>query len=154
LGIHASADLSGWPLAMVLTRRAVGAEASDEPASDEPARDEARASKVALAIVGAMAVLLAWSGLVGLDTSLWHDEAYTVVTFIDRGPDSMIFGYFNTNNHLLFSLLTWATTRTFGHFEAAYRFWSVVPALAAVGVVGWWAWRRLGPVAGAAVVVL
>jgi hypothetical protein len=105
-------------------------------------------------VLGAVTALLLWSRLSRLDTSLWHDEVYTISNYIDRGPLSMLFGDYTPNNHMLFSLLSWATTREFGHFEAVYRVWSVMPALAAVALVGWWAWRRLGAVAAVTVVVL
>jgi hypothetical protein len=105
-------------------------------------------------IIGATAGLLLWSRFSGLDTSLGTDEAYTAVVYVGGGPDEIFFGEYTPNNHVLFSLLTWATTGIVGHFEAAYRFWSVIPGLGAVVLVAWWTWRRLSPVAAAAIVVL
>ena len=113
-----------------------------------------RETLIAGTVVGLGALLLCWSRLSFLDTSLWHDEANTVLYFVDRGPSTILFGEYATNNHVLFSLLSWATTWQLGRFEAAYRIWSVIPGLVAVAVVGWWAWRRLGQLTGAAVVIL
>jgi hypothetical protein len=99
--------------------------------------------------------LLCWSRLANLGTSFWNDEAYTALKYADAGPRAIFRGEFYVpNNHVLFSLLTWATTHVFGRFEAAYRMWSVLPALVAVGLVAWWARRFFGSVTGVAVVVL
>jgi hypothetical protein len=50
--------------------------------------------------------------------------------------------------------LSWATAESFGRFEAAYRVWSALPALAAVGLVAWWAWHRLGRGVAVGIVIL
>jgi hypothetical protein len=106
-----------------------------------------------LGILALVGLLMLWSRLAFLDGSFWHDEVFTVLRFVNKGP-SGIFDAYTPNNHVLYSLLTWATTGAIGHFEAAYRLWSVVPGIAAVGLVAWWAWRELEPLAGAAIVVL
>jgi hypothetical protein len=110
--------------------------------------------RVALAVIGAVGVMLLWSRLAVLSTSFWNDEAYTALNYVNRGPRGIFFGPYNPNNHVLFSVLSWGTTGIVGRFEAAYRVPSVIPALAAVAIVGWWAWRRLGPWVAVAVVVL
>ena len=110
--------------------------------------------RVALAVIGAAGVMLLWSRLAVLSTSFWNDEAYTALNYVDRGPRGIFLGPYNPNNHVLFSVLSWGTTGIVGRFEAAYRLPSVIPALAAVAIVGWWAWRRLGPWVAVAVVVL
>ena len=120
----------------------------------DPAIDRVHDDRVALVVVGLSALLLCWSRLAFLDVSFWHDEAFSVMTYVDRGPSTMLFGDYTPNNHLLYSLLSWATTWRLGTFEAAYRIWSVLPGLVAVAIVGWWAWRRFAPFVGAAVVVL
>jgi hypothetical protein len=110
--------------------------------------------RVALAVIGAVGVMLLWSRLAVLSTSFWNDEAYTALNYVNRGPRGIFFGPYNPNNHVLFSVLSWGTTGIVGRFEAAYRVPSVIPALAAVAIVAWWAWRRLGPWVAVAVVVL
>ena len=122
--------------------------------TDTQPRVRMRAERVVWALVATVGLFLLWSRFARVNTSLWNDEAYSAMTFVDRGPVSMYSGYYNPNNHLLFSLLSWATTNIVGHSEAAYRIWSVVPGIAAVGVVGSWARHRLRPLAGAAVIVL
>src|SRR6478609_3318518 len=117
-------------------------------------RGNGRTRLAALIIICVSALVLVWSRLALVNNSLWYDEITTVQDYVSKGPRGIFFGTYIPNNHVLFSLLTWATTEFVGHFEAAYRLWSVVPGLAAVGVVAWWSWRRLGPAAAAGVVVL
>jgi hypothetical protein len=100
-------------------------------------------------------LLLCWSRLANLGTSFWNDEAYTALTYGDAGPRAIFRGeLYVPNNHVLFSVLSWATARVFGDFEAAYRIWSVLPALVAVVLVAWWARRFFDSVTSVAVVVL
>jgi hypothetical protein len=98
-----------------------------------------------LAWMGLLAVVLLWTRLVGLDQSFYQDEVFTVRQYVIPGPDGFLFSPYNPNNHLLFSWLTWITTSVLGQSEALDRIWAVFPGLAAVGLLGWWAWRRLGP---------
>jgi hypothetical protein len=113
-----------------------------------------------LAAVGILvlaALLLAWTRSNGADSSFWHDEVHTVLTYVRPGPDAILFGDYIPNNHVLFSLLSWATTNLLDDYsESAYRLWSSLPALAAVGASAAWLWRRLGPwtAVGFAVLVL
>jgi hypothetical protein len=96
-------------------------------------------------MVAALAgTVLLWTRLLELDVSFWHDEVFTVLNYSSRGPDAIFFGESEPNNHVLYSLLSWATTRLLGDSEEAYRLSSVVPAIAAVAALGWWSWRRLG----------
>lgn len=105
-------------------------------------------------ILGSLAALLVWSRLSGLSMSFWHDEVYTVVHYAGRGPSRIFSADYIPNNHVLFSLLSWGTTRLVGTSEIAYRFWGVAPAIAATGWVSWWALRRFGPFAGGTVLLL
>lgn len=101
---------------------------------------------VAVAILVLAALLVAWTRIDGVDSSFWHDEVHSVLTYIRPGPDAILFGDYIPNNHVLFSLLSWATTNLLDDYsESAYRLWSTLPALAAVGASGAWLWRRLGP---------
>jgi hypothetical protein len=108
---------------------------------------------IAFAVVGLASVLLAWSRLANLQVSFWQDEAATALQYIDPGPAG-VFRYYSPNDHVLYTLLSWVTVKTLGHVEAIYRFWSVIPGLASIGVVTVWAWRRFGPAAASATVVL
>ncbi|HEY7704872.1 MAG TPA: hypothetical protein VID03_08610, partial [Acidimicrobiia bacterium] len=108
-----------------------------------------------LAAGALVAIAAVWVRLPALGVSLWWDEAYSARQFIPYGPTKIIDPlYYLPNNHILFNLLAWATTAVVGTTEAILRFWSVVPALAAGGVIGWWGWRRHGPVAGVAAALI
>lgn len=99
-------------------------------------------------------LVLVWSRLANLGTSFWSDEAYSAYYYANRGPRGIFFGTYVPNNHVLYNLLSWVTTGAVGRFEAAYRIWSVVPGAAAVALAAWWAWKRLGPIAATALVIL
>ena len=103
----------------------------------------AAARSIALLVV--MAALL-WSRVGAMEQSLWNDEAYTATFFVRGGPATILSRYI-PNNHVLFSLLTCWTTRTFGESEIAYRVWGVGPAGGAVALGVVWLWRRQGALA-------
>jgi hypothetical protein len=106
-------------------------------------------------MVAALAgAVLLWTRLLELDVSFWHDEVFTVVQYSSRGPDAIFFGESEPNNHVLYSLLSWATTRVLGESEETYRLWSAVPGISAVAGLGWWSSRRLGVPTAAAFVIL
>ena len=63
------------------------------------------------AFLGATLLL---SRLADLDKSFWFDEVITARYFVRSGPRGILSGPYVPNNHELFSLLAWATTRTFG----------------------------------------
>jgi hypothetical protein len=105
-----------------------------------------------LAWMGLLALVLVWTRLVGLDQSLQHDEVFTVQHYVIPGPDGILFGRYEPNNHVLFNWLTWVTTSLLGQSEALDRIWGVLPGLGAVAILGWWSWRRLGPWTAVAVV--
>jgi len=86
---------------------------------------------------------LLWSRFAEIKTSLWHDEIYTVQHFIDPGP-SAIFGAYNPNDHVLFSLLGWLTVHSTGLGDSAYRLWSIVPFIVGVVLVTFWLHKRGG----------
>jgi hypothetical protein len=97
-----------------------------------------------LVLIAGSVLLLLWALLVALDQSLWHDEAYSILNYTSGGPRDILFGDYVPNDHVLFNLLAWATTGVVGESEVAYRFWSVLPAIAAVVALSWWSWNRLG----------
>ncbi|MDG2305285.1 MAG: hypothetical protein P8R42_11645 [Candidatus Binatia bacterium] len=92
--------------------------------------------------------LLFYTRLAGLGQSFWHDEVWSVLKFIDPGP-AVIFSEYIPNNHMLFSLLAWGTTRFLPGGEVTYRLWGVVPSLLAVVLLVHWLWRREGPTVAA-----
>jgi hypothetical protein len=101
-------------------------------------------SLAALIAVVAVAIRLP-----ALGVSLWWDEAYSAHAYVPYGPWKIIDEkYYVPNNHVLFNLLAWATTSLIGTNEVILRFWSFVPAMAAAGLIGWWAWRRHGAAVG------
>src|SRR5919106_4377945 len=91
-----------------------------------------------IGLLALLGLVLLWSRLVGLDSSLWHDEAVSISTYntFDTALDLK-------SSHALFHLLSWPTTALLGEAEAVQRLWSVFPAIAAIVVATWWAWRRL-----------
>lgn len=109
---------------------------------------------IALTIFGICGAVVLWTRFATLGQPFFDDEARTVTDFVNGGPHAILSGPFRANNHPLFSLLSWATTGVLGRYEAAYRLPSVVPGVAAIVLIGWWAWRRLGRVASLSVVAL
>ncbi len=89
-----------------------------------------------------------------IGTRVWLDEAQSAYYYAGRGPNAIFFSTYVPNNHALYNLLSWMTTGALGRSEAASRFWSVAPGIAAVAIAGWWAWRRLGMIAATTIVVL
>ena len=67
--------------------------------------------------------------IVVLHQGLWHDEIYTVRQYVSGGP-AAIFGHYDANDHMLFSVLAWLTVRVPGGPDVAYRLWGIVPFLA------------------------
>jgi hypothetical protein len=100
-------------------------------------------SLVAVASYSVIGAALLWSRFASIDQSLWHDEIYTVQHFVVHGPSGS-FGRYNTNDHILFSVLAWLTVRLPGLSDSAYRLWSIVPFVAAVVLVTAWLHVRAG----------
>jgi hypothetical protein len=94
--------------------------------------------------VGAVLVVAyAWSRGQHLDQSLWYDEVYSVLNYIQPGLRAPWTGY-NPNDHILFEQLANLSMRVFGDNEVAYRLPAVVGGFLAIVVVGWWLWREHG----------
>src|SRR5436190_18010599 len=72
-----------------------------------------------------------------LHQGLWHDEIYTVQQYVSGRP-AAIFGHYDANDHMLFSVLAWLTVRVPGGPDVAYRLWGIVPFLAAVATTALW----------------
>ena len=105
-----------------------------------------RARPVApVAIISVAAFAFFVSRLGPLGQSLWADEIKSITAYIRPGP-AAIYGHYVANDHILFELLTWASTALTGaHSAAAYRFWGVVPGIGAEVILTWWLWRRVDP---------
>jgi hypothetical protein len=99
--------------------------------------------------VGLLAVvtaLLAASRLASIRLSLWWDEAFTAQRYVREAPETLLDPEaYVANNHVLFSALTWATTRIIGTSEPALRVWALVPAALATALLVRWLWRRSAP---------
>ena len=107
------------------------------------------ATVASYAVLGTVLVL---TRLWGLGQSFWHDEIYTVTDIVRPGPGRIFAG--PELNHQAFSILAWTNQYVFGHSEAAYRLWSVIPFLAGVAAVTVWSHRRLGALTGILFLVL
>jgi hypothetical protein len=107
------------------------------------------------ALAAVLVAVLAWTRVLGVDQSLWHDEAFSVLHFARGGPSTILSSQeYVPNDHVLFNLLSWATVELGGESPANRRLWAVVPSIAAVALVVAWAWRRLGPGTAVALLVL
>jgi hypothetical protein len=73
-----------------------------------------------------MGGLLAWRAG---SQSITYDEAFTWLGFVSR-PLGEVFTSYTANNHVLFTLLAWITTRAFGTSELTVRLPSVVAGIA------------------------
>lgn len=117
-----------------------------------------RSAPIVAGVLMALAfVTLIWTQLLPANESLWGDELFSVVAYVNRGPAG-IWGFTATwvpNDHMLYELLTWVTVSVTGErYDWLIRLWAVVPTIAGTCVAAWWAWRRLGPWAGAVFAVL
>ena len=99
-------------------------------------------------------LFILWAFLTGLNLSFWHDEAWTIINYVEPGPAAIFAGEYVPNNHMLFSLLAWLTTNFGEVTEIAARFWSVVPSLAIVAISFQWIRNRLGLATASAFLVL
>jgi hypothetical protein len=142
----ASSSELGWKqwTALLAGTAALGAGCALVPLERDACLARLPWRRVALGVLGVLGALLLWMLLVALDQSLWHDEAFTALTYVSQGPDEIFFGTYVPNDHVLFNALAWVTTRAVGESEIAYRFWSVAPALAAAAAIVAWSWTRLG----------
>jgi hypothetical protein len=111
-------------------------------------RGELRRQAVVLASVAAYAVVagaLVWSRYSKLGHGLWHDEIFTVEHYVDGGPNTIFFGDYLPNNHMLFNLLAWLA-QLVSPTEAALRLPSVVPFIAGAALVTAWLDAQVGRV--------
>jgi len=73
-----------------------------------------------------MGGLLTWRAA---SQSITYDEAFTWLEFVSR-PIGEVFTSYTANNHVLFTLFAWITTRAFGTSELTVRLPSVLAGIA------------------------
>jgi len=77
--------------------------------------------------------------IININQSLWYDEIYSVLNYIDRGSFlSIITTYKYFNNHIFYSILARTSMLVFGREEWAFR----LPSLL-FGIAGIWAIAKL-----------
>lgn len=106
-----------------------------------------------VALVG-FGLALVVTRIAGMSRSLWYDEAFTANRYVRRGSTIFDPEMYNANNHVLYSLSSWASARLFGTDEAVLRLPVVIPALLATGLLVWWCWRHWSPPIAVAVLAL
>ena len=106
-------------------------------------------------LVAAIGITIAvWGLMLPLTVALRGDELTSLFRYSSGGP-SAIWGHYIPNDHMLYELLTWGLRELSGDRSVAVvRFWSVVPAIAAVVALTFWLWRRLDPWVAALFAVL
>ena len=63
---------------------------------------------------------------------LWHDELYTLDTFVPQGPAGFLTDYHVPNNHLFYTLLLWAWERMVGEDPVRLRLLGLLLTLCAL----------------------
>jgi hypothetical protein len=119
----------------------------------EAARGEAIRRLGQVTAAAALGAALLAPRIAAIRQSLWHDEIYTIQHYISGGP-ARIFGHYSTNDHMLFSLLSWLTVGLPGGSDSLYRIWAIVPFVVAVMGVAAWLQRRAGMVEASVFAVL
>jgi hypothetical protein len=94
--------------------------------------------------LGLAALAWVYSHFVGLNASVYSDEAYTIHYYVNPGPSGFLFSAYQPNDHVLWEGLAWLATAALGHAVAIYRLTSVLPAGVAAALLSAWAWVRLG----------
>jgi hypothetical protein len=80
-----------------------------------------------LAIAALSTVVVGWNLYRASNLSITHDEAFTYLWFVAKGPRGIYSpGGYCANNHLLYSLLAWCSVQMLGVSEFALRLPSVV----------------------------
>ena len=91
-------------------------------------------------IIGGLMLLGTVLRIIELNNGLWFDEIATLVEYV-RKPLPEIVSHYSRNNHLLYSVLAYATLNVFGEYPWTLRLPAVVfgvaciPALYALGTV-------------------
>ena len=118
--------------ARMRTRRGERSTTREGAGTDDVRTGEMWALVGLLALAGAMR-------FVGLDGDLWMDEVFTLVNYVQPGLGTVVGDFTDDNQHVLYSLSAWLSTRLLGETPAALR----LPALL-FGLASIWATLRLG----------
>jgi hypothetical protein len=118
------------------------------PAAPPAAAPAAAASRVpAVAVVLGVLAIAVFARLPSLGDGLWYDELAAWADYAARGPAHILTTYDDPANHVLQSLLTWASFEGLaGLIEPALamRLPSLLVSLLAVGLIAWLARRVHG----------
>jgi hypothetical protein len=80
-----------------------------------------------LAFGGMVCAVFGWNAHRAATLGITHDEAVTYQWFVAGGPERIYSAHeYDANNHVLYSLLAWASVRLFGLSELALRLPSVL----------------------------
>ena len=118
-------------------------------------RRRSRTRDFCIAICSVMGLVLVWSRLANLGTSFWSDEAYSAYYYVESRAARHLLRHLRAQQPRALQPVE------LGHHRRASAgsrrrtgSGASCPALAAVALAAWWAWKRLGPIAATLVVVL
>ncbi len=134
LGLAAGAVLALLSLAFWRRGESVLQEPQAQPAT--------RAGTKLLALL--LMVIVVVLAVTRLDTTLWWDELSTLTRVVKRGPVVILTFSCDANNHILNSLLTWASIRAISEHETALHLSPFLFSIAAVQLLFWTLVRAAG----------
>jgi hypothetical protein len=134
LGLAAGAALALLSLALWRRGKIVLQEPRAQPVTS--------ASAKALALL--LLVIFVLLAAPRLNTTLWWDELSTLTRVVKRGPVVILTYSCDANNHVLNSLLTWASLRAINEHETALHLSPFLFSLAAVQLLFWTLVRTVG----------
>jgi hypothetical protein len=144
--IEAGIMLLRWDLAagVVLALLSLALWRRGENVSQGP---QAEPSRESVAGTGALILMVIVVALTAprLDAALWWDELRTLTRVVKRGPAVIFTFSSNANNHVLNSLLMWASLHAIGEHETVLRLSPFLFCLAAVQLLYWTLLRAGGP---------
>lgn len=85
--------------------------------------------------MGFVAVGLAMRLAGHVNSGLWYDEIWTLVDYIRLPGDALLTTYGSDNNHPLFSLLAWVSTRALGESAFSLRLPAILFGAASLGMM-------------------
>jgi hypothetical protein len=98
-----------------------------------------------LAVAALVAGVFGWNAYRAAALAITHDEAVTYEWFVAGGPGQILWpDELDANNHVLYSLLAWASVRLFGLSAFALRLPSVLAGLLLLIATARWLWLLSG----------